>query len=290
MAGCVVAGVTGHVGSGVATELLANREPVRVIVRDPAKSAAWSARGAEVRVGSLDDSAFLTAALEGSDGFFTLLPGSPMDPEYPDSMIPLGEAIAGAVRASGVPHVAALSSLGAELESGHGPIRVLHHFEQALRDTGTKLTAVRACYFQENLAGMLPAAKNGGIYLNFLSSADFRFPMIATRDLGPVAAAALLFPPAASEVVDVVGPEYSSRDIARILTGLLGKDLRVIDIPGPAQVASLRQAGFPERAAEAFVELDAAISAGILVPRGDRTVQGTTPVEETLRALVEAAS
>src|SRR5690349_14568318 len=70
----VVAGVTGHVGSVVAEQLLAKGQKVKVLVRDAAKGAAWSKKGAEVAQGSLEDQAFLTNALRGATGFFTLLP------------------------------------------------------------------------------------------------------------------------------------------------------------------------------------------------------------------------
>src|SRR5262245_22567326 len=70
----VVAGVTGHVGSVVAERLLAKGQKVKVIVRDAAKGAAWSKKGAEVAAGTLEDTAFLTGALRGASGFFALLP------------------------------------------------------------------------------------------------------------------------------------------------------------------------------------------------------------------------
>ena len=50
----VIAGVTGHVGSVVAQELLAKKQPIKVIVRNTAKGAAWSKKGAQVAVGTLD--------------------------------------------------------------------------------------------------------------------------------------------------------------------------------------------------------------------------------------------
>ncbi|RYE90607.1 MAG: NmrA family transcriptional regulator, partial [Myxococcales bacterium] len=51
----VVMGVSGHTGSVVASELLGQRRPVRVVVRDEARGAAWKERGAEVAVASLDE-------------------------------------------------------------------------------------------------------------------------------------------------------------------------------------------------------------------------------------------
>src|SRR5207244_527511 len=69
-----IAGVTGHTGSIAAETLLAQGKPVRVIVRDAAKGAAWAKKGAEVAVASLDDVGALTKALTGVQGAFVLLP------------------------------------------------------------------------------------------------------------------------------------------------------------------------------------------------------------------------
>src|SRR5438309_1258204 len=60
----VVAGVSGHVGSVVAKELLAAGEKVKVLVRDAGKGASWSKAGAEVAVASLEDPGALTTALK----------------------------------------------------------------------------------------------------------------------------------------------------------------------------------------------------------------------------------
>ena len=46
----VIAGVTGHVGSVAAKELLSKGQKIKVIVRDTAKGKDWSKAGAEVGV------------------------------------------------------------------------------------------------------------------------------------------------------------------------------------------------------------------------------------------------
>src|SRR5580693_1475416 len=147
----VIAGVTGHVGSVVAEQLLARGQKVKVVVRDAAKGAAWSKKGAEVAVGEIGDAAFLTGALKGASGFFTLLPGDFAAPDFYAAQRRQADAITSAVKASGVPHVVILSSVGADLAEGNGPIKGLHYLENQLRATGTKLTAIRAGYFQENV-------------------------------------------------------------------------------------------------------------------------------------------
>src|SRR5690242_5498306 len=70
----VIAGVTGHVGSVVASTLLDGGRKVRVIVRDQKKGQAWQRRGAEVAVADLADAAALEQALAGAEGVFALVP------------------------------------------------------------------------------------------------------------------------------------------------------------------------------------------------------------------------
>src|SRR3954464_9855145 len=113
----VVAGVTGHVGSVVAKTLLEQKKPVRVIVRDAAKGNGWSQKGAEVAVGSLDDVRFLGQALKGADGFFVLLPPNYQAKDFIEAQYAAADAIAAAVKASGVPHVVHLHSTSAELHN-----------------------------------------------------------------------------------------------------------------------------------------------------------------------------
>jgi uncharacterized protein YbjT (DUF2867 family) len=130
------------------------------------------------------------------------------------------------------------------------------------------------------------AAKQAGIYPNFLPSADIPSPQVATQDVGHAAAKLLRSPPSRSEVVDLVGPAYSSRQLAEKIGKLLGKTLNIVDIPAAGHVAALQQAGIPADVAAAFAEMYAGFIAGLLVPKGDRTIQVTTPIDEILPALV----
>ena len=281
----VVAGVTGHVGSVVAEQLLAKGQKIKVIVRDAAKGAGWSKKGAEIAVGQLEDQAFLTGALRGATGFFALLPPNYQAADFYATQRATTEAIAGAVKASGVPHVVMLSSIGADVATGNGPIKGLHHLENALRATGVKLTAIRAGSFQENVGMSLAPAKGMGIFPSF-SPADYPMPAIATRDIGALAATSLLAPPAKSEIVDLVGPAYSNRQVAEKLGAALGKDLKVVEIPQAGWIDALKQGGMSQSLAEMFAEMYAGFGTGNLVPKGDRLVQGTTPIDEVIKTLV----
>ncbi|MBI2894833.1 MAG: NmrA family NAD(P)-binding protein [Deltaproteobacteria bacterium] len=280
----VIAGVTGHVGSFVASELLGRKQKIKVIVRDAAKGARWAQQGAEVAVGSLEDAAFLTGVLRGAQGFFTLLPPDFAPPDFFGAQCRKADAIAAAVKSAGTPHVVILSSVGADLPAGTGPIKGLHYLENVLRATGTKLTAIRAGFFQENVGETLRAARTGGIVPTF-APADAAMPMIATRDIGTVAAQALLAGPK-DEIVDVHGPAYSMRQVAEKLGAALGKTLPLVEIPRENWVGALTQAGLPRHAAEVFAEMYAAFGTGNIRPCGDRMVQGKTTLDETLKTLL----
>lgn len=289
MAKYVVAGVTGRVGSVVAAELLARQEAVTVILRDEARGLKWARRGADVAVGSLDDRAFVTRVVRGAAGFFVLLPENVPAEDFHGARRRMAEAIVGGVHAGGVPHVVMLSAIAASLPDGNGPAKDLHYCERQLAMHAKHSTLLRACYFQENVSGAIPAAVHAGIYPNFLASADAPIPMVATRDLGRFAAQALLAPPQGREIIDVFGPAYSIRQVARALGRALGKELQVIDIPSARQSDTLVDAGIPRPIADAIAEMFGAFNAGLISPQGDRSAVGTTPIEDVLTQYVRGA-
>jgi len=282
----VIAGVTGHVGSVVADQLLSRGQKIRVVVRTAAKGEAWSKRGAEVAVGSIEDAAFFAGALKGAAGLFVLLPPPPFSTtDFYASQRKASDAIVAAVKTSGVPYVVLLSSVGADLDEGNGPIKGLHYLERGLRATGTKLVAIRAGSFQENVGGVVGAAKGAGVYPNFTGSADLAVPMVATKDIGVLAASTLMEAPK-NEVIDLQGPSYSARQIAEKLSKALGKPMQVVDVPPAGWVQAMTQGGFPPPFAEAFAEMYGGFAKGTIRPKGDRLVQGTTPIDEVIAKVV----
>lgn len=282
----VVAGVTGRVGAVVASDLLAQDQRVRGIIRNAARAAEWSASGGEAAVGSLDDSQFLAHTLEGAAGFFVLLPEDPFAPDFHGGRRAMADAIASAVRASRVPHVVVLSAVAASLADGNGPAKDLHYLERVVRKTGARVSVIRACWFQENVGAVVPAASQAAIYPNLMASADAPFPTVATRDVGRLAASLLLSPPPTSEVIDLVGPAYSVRDLAAALGSALGKPLQVVDVPPPARVGALVQAGLPPLFAEVVAELYGCFDAGRVRLEGDRMLTGSTTITEVLPRLL----
>jgi len=282
----VIAGANGHVGFVAAHKLLAAGQKVRVIVHANNRKEHWEEEGAEVAVGSLDDEAFLTQTLKGADGFFTLTPPNFGIDDYTSWQHKVADANAAAVRASGVPHVVLLSLVGAQHKQGTGPIKGLHYFEQALRNSGAKLRAIRASHFQENIASAIAAAENAGIFPNLASSDEHAVPMIATKDIGELVAEELMRKWSGSEIVDLIGPSYSPRDLAQKVGKAIGhEDLPIVRIPREAHVSTMVGAGVPQNFAVLLAELIDAGERGLLEFVGDRSVQGKTPIDDVIRAM-----
>ncbi|MBZ2196889.1 NmrA family NAD(P)-binding protein [Occultella gossypii] len=285
----VITGATGRVGSAAANALLDAGAPVRVLVRSAEAAEGWRNRGADAVRVDLRDRRSLTEALQGSAGLFALLPFDPTADDIHAHTQALVASIAWAVRASRVPHVAMLSSGGADLASGTGPIASLYALEQALTQTGAILSAIRSGHFQEKVGDLVGVARVEGVYPVFADSAEVATPMVATSDVGRVAARALLSPPPISEAIDVIGPEYTERDVAGVLGELLGRRLEVVTLPRADWVPALVQAGLPAAAAELLAELHDADQHGLLAPRGDRTERGATGLRPTIARLVGVA-
>jgi uncharacterized protein YbjT (DUF2867 family) len=276
-----ITGVTGHVGGATARALSEAGEPFRPIVRSPGKRA-------DAVVADFADRAALAAAFTGCRGAFVLLPTVADGDDAAHRG--MADTITGAVADSGVPHVVMLSSYGADLAEGTGPIRWLHHLENRLRATGAVVTAIRSPHFQEKVADLLGAATGAGVYPVFGESADVPLPMVATRDIGAAVAHALTHPPAAHQVVDLDAPAYTERQVAEEVGDRLGRKLEVITLPRPAWLGALTEAGIPPLLAAELVDLYAAGEQGLLEPRGDRTHPCTTELGSTLDALLTDAT
>lgn len=279
-------GVTGNTGSVVARTLLERGEKVRLLARDPAKVAGLAAKGAEVVKGDVQDAEAVAAALEGAKGAYLLTPPDNASPDLLARNRKIAEIYAAALTAKKTPHAVLLSSVAAHEPKGTGPIVGAHVAEQILgKVTTTRFTFVRAAYFMENILANAHPMKADGVLPVFGGGADVRFPMIATRDIGKVAAEALLAPPAAHDVIELAGPDvYSMEDAARAAARILGRDVKTITLPIEQLVPTLQGFGFSANVAGLYREMTEALGTGLVRWDGKgRPVKGTTTLEDVLR-------
>ncbi|HEY0821008.1 MAG TPA: NAD(P)H-binding protein [Rhizobacter sp.] len=190
----VLLGSNGQVSAQIARRLRANGHPVRVIGRSAASLAPLARLGAEPAIGEPADAAFLARAFTGATAVFTMIPPCYGEADMQAAQDRIGEAIATALRTAHVARVVNLSSIGAELRQGTGPIEALHRQERRLDAiAGLDLLHLRPGSFMENLLPAAAAISAAGV-LPGMEAPDVPIPMVATRDVAALAARELAEP------------------------------------------------------------------------------------------------
>ncbi|MCK9684091.1 NAD(P)H-binding protein [Scleromatobacter humisilvae] len=278
-----ITGITGQVGGQIAEALLAAKRPVRAVLRDKAKAWRWIERGCEAAIAAMDDAAALTAAFTGAEAAFVLLPPV-FDPAsgFAESRRNIG-AISAALRASGVPRVVVLSTIGAEA-APENLLTQLQLLEQALADLPAAVTFLRAAWFVENVAWDIEGARKSGTMPSFLQPVDRPIAMVATADVARAAAALLLESSEGHRVVELEGPaRVSPAALASALGQALGREVVAQTVPRADWEALLRAQGMRNPVPRMRM-IDGFNEGWIDFGAGAR--KGTTPLQAVVDGLV----
>jgi uncharacterized protein YbjT (DUF2867 family) len=276
----VVMGASGNTGHVVASTLLTRGEKVRVIGRNSAHLQPLASKGAEPFIADVTDSSALAKAFHGADAAYVMIPpnNSSQDPLGYSGRV--SDAIVVAVQKAGSKNVVALSSVGAELSTGSGPVVGLHNLEQKLNQiTNANVLFLRAGYFMENTLPQVNVVRQMGSVAGPLRP-DLKVPMIATRDIGTAAADILLHPTIrGKQTRELLGQrDISYTDVAATIGKALGKpDLKYLQVPDDQFRAILVQMGMSDPMAKLLVEMTNALNAGKMRALESRTQQNATP-------------
>jgi len=206
-----ITGITGQVGGIVGRTLCQAGLPVRAVVRDATKGQRWADLGCAVALANMDDAATLRRAFNGTEAVFVLLP--PMfdpTPGFPEASRVI-EAVREALEAARPQRVVCLSTIGAQATQPN-LLNQLGLMEQALGTLGLPIAFLRACWFMENSQWDVQPARDGGEMPSFLQPTDRAVRMVATADIGVVAAELLQEHWQGRRVVELEGPALVSPD------------------------------------------------------------------------------
>lgn len=283
-----ITGITGQVGGAVARSLLAGKLAVRAVLRNEAKAAEWKAQGCDIAIADMDDATRLSAAFQGAEAVF-ILPPSEFDPEpgFPEARRVI-EAIVAALADAQPKRVVCLSTIGAD--APHENLlsqRTL--LEQALGTIDLPVTFLRPGWFMENALWDVAAARDEGALRSFLQPADKAFPMVATRDVGQLAAALLREEWSGTRVVELEGPvRVSPKDLAQSFSNVLGRPVAVEIVPHDDWERIFRAQGMNNPLPRIRM-LDGFNEGWIeFHDRGLSAIKGTTALESVIAELVDA--
>ena len=284
-----IMGLTGQVGGATARTLLKNGKQVRGIVRDKAKAASWGAQGVELAVADWNDPAALESALRGVEGAFVMLPANFMpSPGHPETRR-IVAALSQAINAARPSKIVCLSSVGAQQTEGLGLITQLHILEEAMSKLPIPSAFIRPAWFLENFQWDVVSARDQGEIASFLWPLEKKFPMVATEDIGRLAAKVLEEEWTGKRVLELEGPErYSQVDAAETFSKLLGRAVRVNPIPHEKWQALFEAQGMPADRTAPRIEMLEGFNSGWIdfQNNGTEHVRGTRTQAEVFADLL----
>lgn len=221
-----ITGITGQVGGALAEALLAAQQDVRAVVRDAGKGHAWTARGCELALADMTDAAALTKAFDGADGVF-ILPPPEFDPSpgFSEARAVI-DAVKTALEVTRPGKVVCLSTIGAQAtQSNLLTQRTL--MERAFASLPMPVAFLRPAWFMENAAWDVAPARDTGVIASFLQPLDKPVPMVATADIGRIAARLLMEDWSGHRIVQLEGPQrVTPNEIAATFARILGRPVR----------------------------------------------------------------
>ena len=253
-------GSLGNITKPLAEILISAGHDVTIISSNPDKAKDIEALGATAAIGSVEDANFLTQAFNGKDAVYTMVPPNFGAPDVIAFISSVGKKYAEAIKASGVKQVVNLSSIGADLDGGTGPIAGLHDVEQtysALENVSIK--HLRPAYFYVNLFANIDMIKHAGI---LGSNYDSETPLVLVhpRDIATAAAEELQQGFSGKSVRYVVSDEATAAELTKALGAAIDKpELPWIEFSDEDALNGMVQAGLPEPMAKSYVEMGDAI-------------------------------
>jgi len=275
----VVTGATGNTGSKIIPLLLEKGLKVRAISRSLQKIHSLWGNSVEAAIGDLGDVTFLADAFHDAEAVYLLIPPKMDSPDIRAHYNIFGNAAIHALRINRVTKVVFLSSLGAELAAGTGPVLGLHDVEAKLSElVDTNIAILRPAYFMENTLMNLSFIKEKKINGNSIA-ADAPICLIATKDIASQAAKLLAGGDFSGHVIyDLFGDRLTYAQITR----LIGKALGIKDVPyqvfsAENTINSFTAFGVSRNVAASFVEMGDAISRGLVKPTTIDPEKANTP-------------
>ncbi len=225
----LVIGATGRQGGAVARELIARGHGIRAMTRNPDKSSSrdLARLGAAVVHGDLDDPVSLARALDGAYGVFAMQDF--WEHGY-EAEVRQGKALASAAKKAGISHFVFSSVADAGSGTGIPHFESKYVIEEHIRAIGLPYTILRPVSFMENWEGQRESILAGTISLPF--SPEMRFPQIAVRDIGRLAAEAFTRPEAwLGRELDIAGDDRTLREVVEAFARVTGREIRYVRVP-----------------------------------------------------------
>ena len=260
----VMTGGAGNISKPLALQLLAEKHQVTVVGRSAANLKELTDAGAIAAIGSVEDVAFLTKTFTGADAVYTMVPPKWDAPDWKGYIASIGKNYAAAIIASGVKKVVNLSSIGAHMEFGCGPVSGSFQVEKALNAlTGIDVKHLRPGFFYTNFLANINMIKHMHIIGGNYGDNTLLF-IVNPADIAQVAAEELIdLSFTGHSIRYVISDEKTTTEVAAILGAAIGNQtLPWVNFTDEQTEAGMLQAGLSAEVAKNYAEMGAAMRSG----------------------------
>lgn len=268
----IILGASGQVGSAIVTQLIEKGESVKGIIRDEKKADKLEKSGATVAIADATDLPALVAAFQDGSTLFALTPESGHERNVIGETKDILDNYRKALANSPIKKVVGLSSIGAQYETGTGNLVMSYLLEHAFTGMPIKQIFVRPAYYFSNWMMYLGSVMEKGTLPTFFP-VDLAIPMASPEEVAAYVANVIQKEEEDGKIFELIGPAYSSEDVAKAFSDALDKEVKAEQIPREQWESTLQEIGFSPDAVRNFVEMTEAVIAGKTKPEKNDTVQ-----------------
>ena len=261
----VITGSIGHISKPIVEGLVKAGHSVTVITSKAENAAKIETLGAKPAVGSVEDTDFVTQAFAGADAVYLMIPPKWGVTDWRGFQNEVADNYIAAIKTNAVPYVVMLSSIGAHMGNGAGPVDGLYDLEQKLKtidDLNVKV--LRPSYFMYNLFGMVGMVKGMGMMgSNF---GDDKVVLVHTSDIAEAALQNLMnLDFTGNQIQYIASDERTGAEIATVLGEAVGKpETPWIVFSDEQSKQGILQAGLNEEIATGYTTMGKSIRNGTM--------------------------
>lgn len=263
----IITGSLGHISLPVLKSLVAAGHHVTVISSNADKTKDIEALGAQAAIGSVNDATFVNKIFQGADAVYLMIPPNFTTTNWLQYQKEVADNYVLAIQTNNVKNVVQLSSIGAHMGNGAGPIDGLAYLEEKLKTLhNTNIKILRPSYFFYNLFSMIPLIKNANIMGSNFGNTDEKLVLVHTDDIADTVSHHLLnLNFTGTSIQYISSDECSVSDIALALSNAANKPgTPWITFSDEDALNGMLQAGLPETIANGYVQMGKSIREGLI--------------------------
>jgi nucleoside-diphosphate-sugar epimerase len=260
----IITGSIGHISKPLVLGLVKAGKNVSVITSSNERAPEIESLGAKALVGNVANAKFVESAFKNADVIYTMIPPIWQTSNWKESQLEIAHNYADAIRKNAVKFVVNLSSIGADVGNGIGPVDALHDFEKMLNEIpGLAVKHLRPSFFYYNLLAQIGLIKQAGIMgANY---GEDKLYLVHPKDIAAVALEELVnLNFSGNSIRYIAGDERSGKEVAAVLGNAIGKELQWVVFTDEQQKQGMLQAGLSETHAQGYTQMGIALREGLM--------------------------